>query len=538
MNTKANFAGDMTRRGFVAGAAALTAGSVAAGFASTSALADSAAKDGSASSAKSYLDREPLGEPTKTIQADLCICGAGGCGMACAIDATDAGLNVVVLEKMAQAGGSFGFSEVTFAVESHLEKEAGYTHTVTEIVNKCLDYHHYIPSHELYTTFFNNTANTIEWMENLGCEFDGFLFEMGHFYKGDVVKGAGFDIVEHLQKAVEDRGVDIMFETSAKELVMDGGKAAGVLAQDKDGNVIKIEAPAVLLATGGWSNNKDMLRQLGGVDPERVTASGFTGRDGDGIIMAQNAGAVMARGEGTIMFYGPLMPGANWGDQLWGGTEQPTLWVNQDGKRFMNEGMHDLMFLGAAIRDQKRMFVIQSQADIDRWVNEGCWINGGSHVPANQPLDKFQDMLQGEIDAANEYLFVADTIEELADKMGVDAEVFKATVDRYNELVAAGADDDFQKDAAYLAPIEQGPFYAFESFDAFYTTVGGLKVTPQVEVLDANGDPIPGLFAGGCDAGGLYGDCYDLTVAPGSQSSWALNSGRFAAQSAKAYLGK
>ena len=134
--------------------------------------------------------------------------------------------------------------------------------------------------------------------------------------------------------------------------------------------------------------------------------------------------------------------------------------------------------------------------------------------------------------------FVADTIEELAEKMGVDKEALAATWTRYNELCKEGKDADLQKPDEYMISMEEGPFYAVDCQNGYFCSVGGLAVTDKTEVKREDDTIIPGLYAGGCDTGGFYGDSYDVGIAGGSCAGWAMNSGRIAAEQAKEYLEK
>ena len=121
--------------------------------------------------------------------------------------------------------------------------------------------------------------------------------------------------------------------------------------------------------------------------------------------------------------------------------------------------------------------------------------------------------------------------------MGIDSESLAATLESYNAQCEQGVDTEFFKPAEYMRPIQTPPFYAFEVFNGYFCTVGGISVTPDAEAMDDERNVIPGLYAGGCDAGGLYGDTYDVAYCPGSCASWAINSGRLAAKHAAAYLG-
>lgn len=122
--------------------------------------------------------------------------------------------------------------------------------------------------------------------------------------------------------------------------------------------------------------------------------------------------------------------------------------------------------------------------------------------------------------------------------MEVPAENLKETADRYTAAFNAGVDEDFQKDPKYLSSMEEGPFYAFDCYDGFFTTIGGVKINENLLAVDDDDNPIEGLYVGGCDTGALCGDIYDFTSAPGEQSSWALTSGRLVAKSVAAKLGK
>jgi fumarate reductase flavoprotein subunit len=407
-----------------------------------------------------------------------------------------------------------------------------------------LVYNHFIVSHTLLKNYIEETPETIEWVENIGGEFvftPGSGVRISYAGEQDEASGTlgGSTIIKALIEEAERRGLDIRYSTAAQELVQDeSGKVTGVLATDDSGKVIKFEAPTVLLATGGWGSNPDMLRELGRVNPDRVISSGYDGRDGDGVIMARKVGTAWARGDGTIMFYGPHLPGATWGDQLFTGIYQPRLWVDEKGKRFMNEAGGNGVEIGNAVRDLKRVLIIATQDDLDWFIATGTIRTGTGKVRESGPMDKFDEILQKQIDAGNDRIFVADTIDGLATSAGLDAATFKAAVDRYNEMADKGVDEDFGKEAVWLRPVKEGPFYAFDCDDGFYTTVGGVRVNDDIQAIDEDGDVIEGLYVGGCDTGSLCGDIYDYTSAPGEQSSWALNSGRLVAKHVAEALGK
>ena len=552
---------NVDRREFLKGAGALGVGALAAtGLAgcspqSVSTVESTSAAAGSSADAEkpwlnySFMDREPVGEPEETIQADFVIVGGGGSGVAALLEADDLGLNAILLEKKSQLGGTFAFAAVGFYPNNRYALAAGKEVDYNEVIDTIMTYNHYIISYRLLKNYMSENPETFEWLENLGCEFVDMTKASGPFANGTAVRYAGGDneggtgggkaLIQVLINEVNSRGLDVRLETPAQELVVDeNGAVTGVLATDSTGKVIKFEAPAVLVSTGGWGSNPDMLRELGGVDPDRVISPGYDGRDGDGVYMARKAGAAWARGNGTIMFYGPHLPGPTWGEAVSNGVYQPTLWVDQTGQRFMNEGINNFAEVGSAIRDLKRMFVIQTEADIDR-ITEEDGLNGFNGQGGSQnPKDVYKQLLQEEIEHGNDYIYVADTLDELAEKTGLPADNLKSTAERYTELYKNGADEDFRKDAVYLSSLEEGPYYAFECADGFFTTIGGVQINENVQAVNDDGEPIEGLYVGGCDTGALCGDIYDFMSAPGEQSSWAVNSGRMVAKRVAETLGK
>lgn len=535
-----NVASQMSRRMFVAGTAA-------AGVAGAALSGARLARANEAAEAAGPWALEELGEPTETIDVDMCVLGAGGTGLAAAIQATQLGLDVVVLEKQAMVGGSFVGTEGLFAVGSHWQDEAGESFTADEVIIECLDYHHWIPNPALYEEFFTRTAETVDWLEGLGVVFDhvqalGDSRNCWHVYEGEGSEGTGVTFMKSFSAAADELGIRIELECPGKQLIMDGGKVAGVLAKRSDGTVVQVNAPVVVVGTGGYANNGDVIRDLNGADPTRITPSGMAGRDADGLKMMRAAGGQLAAQAGTIMFYGPILPGTSYGSEIQAATSmQPHLWVNQDAERFVNEDMFlkNFAYAGNAVHNQERTLTVCTQAIIDRYIDEGPDVGVGVYVNAGSPLTKLADQLADamEDEESAPYIFKADTVEELAQAAGLDPEKLAATVEAYNEMCAAGADTRFSKPAEYMRALEEGPFYAFEVFNGYFTTVGGIKVTPQTEVLDDTNTVIPGLYAGGSDAGGLYGDTYDVGIAAGSQASWAINSGRLAAKNGASYLG-
>lgn len=568
---------NLSRRSFLTGASLMAAGLAGAGLmgcapqeqsekdkenSTTEAQTDNAASSGS-DSADGIWDIKELGEPSETIQADICIVGAGGTGTAAAIQAADMGLKAVVIERLAGYGGSFIGTEGMTGLETKYTSgencpvfAGAYNPTqpygVKNAMNTCLNYHHWIPEHKLYEAYFGQMKETIDWLEEHGIEFADVIAigagpKIWHVYdKGDDASPGGH-FMQCFGEEAERLGTEAHFNMYGRKLVMEDGKVAGLLAEDEKGNVLEVEAPVVIIATGGYANNSEFLYGVSETKNKNIQALGMDCREGDGIKMAKAAGAAMAEGLGTVMWCGPVTLGAitaTWTTDAYCAGVQPTLWLNQNGERFCKEDLwiDDFAGAGIAVRNQERSFVLFTEADMKRWEEQGPDGQVFSFGTPGVPMTKAREDLM-----AAEGCHVGDNLAALCEEVGLDATAVQATVATYNEACAAAAsldgedtsaDEEFGKRAKYLHAIEEGPYWLCEVGDGFYTTCGGIKVNEKTQVLDENDQVIPGLYAGGSDAGGLYGDSYDVKFAPGSQAGWAVNSGRLAVKDAKKYLGK
>lgn len=570
---------NLSRRSFLTGAGFVAAGIAGAGLAGCAPQTPSAAKqeapaedlsatgeaaDGAAAASENDIWKiAELGEPTETIQADVCVIGAGGTGTAAAIQAVDLGLKPVIIERLGTYGGSFIGTEGMTGLETKYTSGAdcpvfagAYEPTqpygIKNAMNTCLNYHHWIPSHKLYEAYFTEQAETVEWLEGHNTPF-GEVIAIGagpkvwHVYEKGDSPTPGTHFMECLGNEADRLGIEARFNTCGRQLIMDGNKVAGVLAEDEDGNVIKIEAPVVMIATGGYANNAEFLYGVSETKNVNIQAMGMDCRQGDGIKMAKAVGAAMAEGLGTVMWCGPVILGAvpaTWQTDAYTAGVQPMLWLNENGERFCKEDLwiDDFSAGGIAVRNQERTFTLFTEADMKVWEADGPYGQCFSFGTPGVPLAEARDVL---VNA--EGCHIGNDLAALCNEVGLDAAAVQATVDRYNELCAkaAGADpddmsvdEDFGKRAKFLNPIAEGPFWLCEVADGYYTTCGGIKVNEKIQVLDEDGEVIGGLYAGGSDAGGLYGDSYDVKYAPGSQSGWAVSSGRMAMKDAKEYLGK
>ena len=475
----------------------------------------------------------------ETISTEVVVVGSGATGLSAAIEAAQRGCKVILLEKNPNLGGTTSMAEGIAGLNDEYAKSLGIpTYDLVEVLNKAEQYHHWMADPFLLTRFYQNSADTIAWLQELGVKFtlvQGMGYQTHHTYDG-----MGKQFVKTMETAAENLGVQIMTSTAGQELIMKDGKVAGIKAKASDGSILTINAPVVILATGGYSTNPEMIQKYAGVDPEKIVYTGLPGStNGDGINMALAVGASDKKLTGVIQYFGALLDGDQYGTELYNGMVQPMLRVNQDGKRFIAETMNqmDPCMYGNAQMQQDAVYQIMTKADLDRFVTQGA-PSGLPYYQANTPLPDFVNQIEkvAKMDKGN--VFVADSIDALADMIKVDKAALKDTIDRYNGYCETGKDLEFAKDPAFLIPVGDGPYYAFKLKCGYFCTNDGLEITPQAQVLDKDGKVIPGLYAGGNDTGGWCGDTYDIALIPGTTQGWAANTGRFAAEDAARYLGK
>ena len=218
---------------------------------------------------------------------------------------------------------------------------------------------------------------------------------------------------------------------------------------------------------------------------------------------------------------------------------QPDLWVNPRGERFCDEGIafYDTSVGNANARHKEGYTFSLFDESIKEDILENGIVRGIAmeNPPGTRPVD-FDKELKIALKKGSTDVFVADSVEELAGKMGVDPNVLKDTVDEYNAFCEKGHDDLFAKDPKYLRPLKGPKFYAVKARTIFLGTLGGIKINHNIEVVDKKGKAIPGLYAGGFDAGGMWGDSYCIRYSSGACAAFATNSGRIAGKRVLEYV--
>lgn len=471
------------------------------------------------------------------LSADVVVAGGGAAGLAAAVAAAEGGAKVILLEKMPAPGGTTNFAEGVFAVESRLQREKNISYSRDEAFKYLMEYTHWRANARLARAFIDKSADTIDWLEKHGVKFkEPAANYPGGLMTWHIVDGRGKALAQALFVSAKEKGVTVMLNTAGKKLVKDGkGRITGIIAEG-GGKEIQFNTKAVVIATGGFINNKEMLDKYTTFGRDIIPV-GNVNKTGEGIQMAWAAGAD-AFGTDVLQLYRPGIPGEGPESHLNAPARQPYLWVNQLGDRFCDETViFSWPYAGNALANQpgRVMYVIFDENTKKYMMEKGIDVGVGVMVPVATKLTKLDGELQRGIDRG--FVFVAPSIKELAGKIKVDAARLQATIDEYNKMADQRQDTLFVKNPKYLQPVRAPRFYAMKALPFALGTLGGIKINHKTEVLDKNQEVIPGLYAAGNDAGGMYGDSYDVVLS-GSTLGFAVNSGRIAGENAVKYIGR
>lgn len=484
-------------------------------------------------------DHKASGQGEQTMDTDVVVVGSGATGLTAAIQARQLGLHVIVLEKNAWVGGTSAITEGYGGINSNFAEQKGFHYNVNEVFQAAENFHHWTNDSRLLKKYYEESGENANWLEGLGVKF-GRIAKLGNnkFETWHTYEGGAQAFIHVLADTCHQLGGDILLETKGTELLLQDGKIAGIRAQQKNQRMI-IHAPVVILATGGYADNPDMIRKLAKIDPATIADTGVPGRTGDGIQMALAIGASDRRLKGSLMVYGSAMKGVNKNangkaNPLYALARLPGMKVNQQGERFMDESLH-FRDWGDAGNIQKQVgiaYMILSQRTIDQFRTSG--VPGSASQTKMLQDPEFLPLFEKALTKENPHVFKAVSLAELAGKIGIDVNALQASVDRYNGFCQSGQDTDYGN--KLLFPVNEGPYYAFKCETGIFSTFDGLEVTENAQVIDQNGRVIPGLYAGGSDAGGVNGESYEIGIVPGSQQGWAVASGRFAARDAFRYI--
>lgn len=465
---------------------------------------------------------------------DVIVIGGGGAGLTAALTAAQGGKRVLLAEKRKVMGGNSNFPRGGgFAVGSKYHREKGLNFTTDDVFESIMTYTHWRGNAPLVRAFLEKSAETLEWLEAQGVAFapipDAYV-RMAQYATGVPLRGTGRDVVEALTRRCHEEGVEILTDTPALSLLCEDGAVTGARLRIR-GEAADIRASAVILATGGFGNNANMVREhLGFELGKNIFTLYQSDVVGEGIQMAWDVGAD-SDGMGAQIIFGIPDPGKHM-FQLPSLQAEPHLIVNQMGKRFVNEMMGNATFKGNAIARQRGGcgYLIFDGSIRRRMETTGFFVPN-PFFPSDK-LENFESTVEKLHTMGNHHVFAADTLEELAAQTGIDKNNLSNTVAEYNQMCADHKDPQFGKPPFALLPLTEPRWYALRLYPHMYGTMGGIRVDEHLRALNREHTPIRGLYAAGYDANGLLGNpISDYTMlTPGLTFGFALNSGRMAAE--------
>ena len=413
---------------------------------------------------------------------DVVVLGAGGAGVAAAIEAVDAGATVALLEKMPQIGGTTATSQgMIGAYESKFTKELGVHYTFEEMYGNLMSNASYRLDPELTAVTIEKSGETIDWMaDRLGMNFYDVIVGYGPLQMMHLVEGAGGAMKTAMETALAGSSVDLMLETRATEILMnEDGSVKGVKATCGADTVI-VYAKAVVVATGGYANTPELTARRA-TEKAGTWGSGFPGATGDGIIMAANVGAALTH-TGDMMCvlkdyeimseHNGTSATANVSSFI---SRNNTVLLAANGKRFVDE--KDIGYM-----TQKLNSPVFDQMHHD----------GLGYVWAVS--DKASLEAKGVKRGLEMEFITADTFEELAEKMGLDVATVVETLTNYNAYCETGHDPEFGR---LLLEKLEAPYCAVKVVPCEIITYGGIARNVNAEVIRADGTVIPGLYTAG-----------------------------------------
>ncbi len=478
----------------------------------------------------------------REMQADVVVIACGPSGLAAAISAAEGGCSVIALEKAINTGGAANMGMGPLGLNTTVQVQELSTVTVDKAFRMFMEYTHWRVDANIVKKYFEKSGDTIAWLQDMGVEF----FKAARYFPGSettwhIVKPesgkpgprAAATMIKRMTERATALGVNILLETPGDHLIVEDGKIAGVIAKTKDGEELRIRCSAAVICTGGFGYDADMVREKTGyIYDKDFFGFRIPGLVGDGIRMAAEVGAASTD---ISMELAVNSAGEHMSDAMKAAFNQPNLLVNLQGERFFNEEyFENVTFAANAVNIQKDRcgIMVIDDAIKRQYIKHGVDVR--SLVLNRENAEGFDEDIDFAIANGNPYVFKADTLEELAEKAGINVKTFLETVDTYNYYCET-YDAQFGKRQEYLKPIVKAPFYATKFFPGAYGTLGGIKVNHYMEVLKPDFDPIPGLYAAGTDTCTIYGDSY-MFILPGNTMGYAINSGRMAGENASGYL--
>lgn len=487
---------------------------------------------------KAVQEKDETAGETAERHVQALVIGAGGSGLAAAITLQEQGIETLVVDKMANAGGATALTGALINGGcSKQQAERGVTDDVQTMFMDAMVYGSFQNDARMTWLMVNNTGDSVDWLhDTVGVEFEEAINHFPEhtndraFYPKGKLPGY---LTGTMEQHYLSNGGELLLETRAQHLLTEDGRVIGASCSTADGT-LNIYADVTLLATGGYGASV----ALRPADQMGTLFYGASASTGDGIIMAEEVGAMTHYMQylksypqgiekpldgGNITADGTTFRGNAYISPL--ASQAVTLndgaiYVNVEGERCMNENM-DFVSIKKVTQKQTDMtvYLVMDQKGYDKWM-------GMMEVSAGLTPEIVAPWLDA--DDGKPVFRKGATVEEAAAKAGIDAEKLSATVAHFNEMVASGKDDDFGRAEMSVGLDSDGPIYIVEQRLRMATSLGGLKTSTSFEVYDENEQAIDGLYACGEVIGGVHGD----ESMPSNCVAWAVTSGRLAAKAA------
>ena len=443
-------------------------------------------------------------------QADIVVIGAGGAGMAAAVQAYDNGVKkVVILEKMPMAGGNtIRATGGINAAETPQQAKMGIKDSIDQMYKDTMKGGHNLNNPELVKVLCQNSNDAVQWLIKLGGNFQDVGFMGGatnkrcHRPTGGAAVGP--EVVKTLYNAVEARKIDLRTENQVVDLIVKNGAVAGVKVKGEDGKTYEINAKAVVNAAGGFGANNAMVSKI---IPrlKGFATTNHPGATGDGLLLSEKVKAAFVDMDQiqthptVVETTGVMVTEAVRGNGA--------VLINKEGKRFYDE---------LSTRDAVSAAVLKQTT-------------GHAYMFFDDDVRKSLKAIEGYIKMPG-MVIQGKTLDEIAKNMGVPAANLKATMAQYAKDQAAGKDSCCGR-TKMERPLNKAPYYAILITPAVHHTMGGVKINTKAEVIDVNGKVIPGYFAAGEVTGGVHGG----NRLGGNAQADIIVFGRIAGNSATAY---
>lgn len=482
------------------------------------------------------------------IVADIAVVGAGPAGLCAAVAAAEEGFSVAVFEKYNVPGGTANMGMGPFGVGSRVQRRSMGTLTREEAFTRFMDYVHWQSDPNLVHDYIWNSGPTIDWLEDMGVQFAGAMKNFPqseatwHVVQPPDGSRPGARCASAMNRVIYERalelGVQFYFNTPGQKLLKEDNYIIGLTAQGEDGTEYEVEADAVIIATGGFGTNPEMVKEYTGYTLEKdMFDFMIPGIMGDGIKMAWEAGAGKGRMEMERTGKVPLPDSvAMSAPQCRLFSNAGAIAVNLLGMRCANEDILQNHSINGNIADYQKdrcMFRILTDDAVQYYQDHGSDFEG--QVYHQTGIGEFAPGWHKLCEDWPAICFEADSPEELAEKIGMPADVFAETVARYNQQCAQNYDDDFCKSRESLVPLTGKRFYAMKIMPSAYGSLGGIKINSKLQVITEDYEVIEGLYGAGTDVNELYNGTY-FYYFPGSSMGFAVTTGRMAGQYAAAFL--